>query len=275
MTRFQQAFRAEGRKVVTTNTWWILLVVMGIYVGFVGVFLGVILGATAGDAPGSFAASPEIAQMVYATAGAIGFVFPVLLGALAVTSEYRYRTIVPTFLTVADRGRALAAKLGVQFLWGALFGVVAYAVAILTAGTALAVGGLNAGLGSGETWLILLRAVVAMGLWAAIGVGLGTLIHSQAVVIVVVLVFTQFIEPILRSASAIYPWLTPVAKFLPGAAGDAMAGRSFYSVLTSADGLTADTSGMLPWWGGSLVMLAYATITIGIGYWTRWRQDVA
>jgi hypothetical protein len=58
-----------------------------------------------------------------------------------------------------------------------------------------------------------------------------------------------------------------VAKFLPGAAGDALVGASFYTTL----GGSADT---LEWWQGGLVLAGYAAVFLGIGAATFWRRDV-
>ena len=42
-----------------------------------------------------------------------------------------------------------------------------------------------------------------MALWGAIGVGLGVLVTNQVAAIVIVIAFTQFVEPILRFAASL------------------------------------------------------------------------
>ncbi len=271
---------AEFRKVFTTNSWWILSLIMAVYAMFIALILSlsVNLLSPSGDMTMPLGSSSLIARLIYGTAGTNALLFPILIGALSVSSEYRYRTIVPTFLTVAKRPIALTAKLGAQLTVGLMYGLIAYPSVVAVAGTALELTGLSNGLGSGVTRIFLLRAVIAMALWAAIGVGLGTVIPNQAAVIVIIIAFTQFLEPILRMVAIATPSLGTVGKFLPGAAGEAMSGVSFYSLMGSdATTVTGDSlsAGLLPWWGGGLVLIAYAAVFLLIGYWVRWRRDVA
>ena len=66
------------------------------------------------------------------TAQGVGFVvglsgltlfLPALIGTIAITSEFRHRTIGATFLAAPRRGRLLAAKLGTFVLLGLGYGV--------------------------------------------------------------------------------------------------------------------------------------------------------
>jgi ABC-2 type transport system permease protein len=75
------------------------------------------------------------------------------------------------------------------------------------------------------------------------------------------------VEPIARSVGAFVEWFGSVARFLPGAAGDALVGASFYS----AFGGGAEP---LPWWTGGLVLAGYALVFATIGALTTWRRDV-
>ena len=86
----------------------------------------------------------------------------------------------------------------------------------------------------------------------------------------IVLAFTQFVEPLLRFASAFLDWTAQIAQFLPGAASDALVGASLFTVSAPA----AAASVGLDWWQGGLVLLAYAAAaTIG-GYFVSWNRDV-
>jgi ABC-type transport system involved in multi-copper enzyme maturation permease subunit len=109
--------------------------------------------------------------------------------------------------------------------------------------------------------------VLAMALWAVVGVGVGVLVPSQVGSIVGILAFTQFVEPIVRTAAAFVEPLAEVAKFLPGAASDALVGASFYSAFSG-------DANSLEWWQGGLVLVGYAVLSLGIGAATFWRRDV-
>jgi len=112
--------------------------------------------------------------------------------------------------------------------------------------------------------------VLAMALWAVIGVALGTLVPNQVAALVIVLAFTQFVEPILRSVSAIWEWTANIGQFLPGSASDALVG---WSVFTSLGATTGDVVA-LEWWQGGLVLFGIAAVVGVIGYFAIWKRDV-
>ena len=123
----------------------------------------------------------------------------------------------------------------------------------------------------GTVGSVLWGALLGMALYAVLGISVGALIRSQVAAIVIVLAFTQFIEPILRVAGGFVDWLNEVTRFLPGAASDALAGRSFYS---SLGGPAAVDTGALEWWQGGLVLLAFAIVFTLLGQLFSWRRDV-
>ena len=271
---FTGTLRAEFVKLVSTRLWWVLALILFFYVAFTaGILAGVFGGlgdqiAASGQAPQIPA--DELHQIVYSVASTVGYVFPVLLGALATTSEFRHQTLTPTFLATPRRGSVLAAKLVTMAVAGAGYGVVSVIASIGLGAPILAGTGNDAALGAENTWLLVGRVVLAMALWAVIGVGLGVLIPSQVAAIVVVLAFTQFVEPILRAGASVWEWTAEVGKFLPGAASDALVGSSIFTSLAQG---TA-TVRVLEWWQGGLVLLGIAVIASAAGYLTSWSRDV-
>jgi ABC-2 type transport system permease protein len=267
------AVRAEVAKLVTTRLWWILLIVLFVYVAFVAGILGGVFSLLADQGTVEGAPPPvgpdDLHLIVYSSATAIGYVFPLLLGALATTSEFRHLTLTPTFLANPNRGQVLAAKAIALAVVGALYGAVALLGSIGGGGLVLAITGQELHLGDGETWVLVARVLLAMALWAVIGVGLGALIPNQVAVLVIVLAFTQFLEPILRSVSFIAEWTAQVGQFLPGAAGDALVGWSPFTAFAGTG-----TVPTLEWWQGGLVLLAIALVASVVGYLTTWKRDV-
>lgn len=273
---FVNALRAEFAKLFTVRLWWILLLILVVYVAFI-----------AGTFAALFQAIPEIAAqqdpnsppvvlegahlVVYSSASSIGYVFPVLLGALATTAEFRNQTLTPTFLANPRRGIVLGAKFVALAALGALYGLVALIGAVGAGATLLAVLGGDTGLGSADTWTFFGRILIAMALWAVIGVALGTLVRSQVAAIVIVLAFTQFLEPILRAGSSIWEWTAQVGKFLPGAASDALVGASIFTAFGAGGGPGVV---LLEWWQGGLVLLAIAAVAAVLGYFVTWIKDV-
>lgn len=265
------AIRAEFLKLVTTRMWWILLIVLVAYVAFTASILAIAFstGLASADPSAPQLPADALPPVIYSIAHSIGYVFPLLIGTLAVTGEFRHQTLTPTFLATPRRGRVLVAKLFVLAILGALYGVAAVISAVGPGAGILSIDGVT-GFDDNEIWLMLARAVLAMALWAIIGVGVGTLIPNQVAAIVVVLAFTQFVEPILRTVAMFVDWASEVGKFLPGAAGDALVGASIFTAL----GMSGEDSSALDWWQGGLVLLAYAVIATVVGYLTSWRKDV-
>lgn len=266
--------RSETRKLLSTRIWWVLLIVLAAYVAFIAAVFALIFGAfsDAGEG-GQLPPGADVHLFVYSAATSIGYVFPVLLGTLAVTGEFRHQTLTPSFLTVPRRGRVLGAKVTVLAIAGAIFGIVGFAAAITVGGPLLALGGVDLGLGDMETWLMVARGILAMAIWSILGVGLGALVPNQVAAIVIVIAFTQFLEPTLRAGAMLLDWAAQIGKFLPGAASDALVGASFFT-----GALSAETGGVqaavLEWWQGGLVLAGIAALLVVLGSLTRWKSDV-
>ncbi|WP_067437247.1 ABC transporter permease subunit [Nocardioides jensenii] len=264
------AVRSEWRKVTTTNLWWVLALVMFAYTAFLGAVMGFSLAqqpeAATGGMGDSALSGREVAQSVYTLGASLGYVFPLVAGALAMTSEFRHQTITPTLLFEPRRSVVLAAKLVVNLALGLVYGVIGTLGAI--AGGAPVLAGLGDGmhLGDGEVLGNVAFSVLALAIWAVIGVGLGTLLPNQVAAIVVILAFTQFVEPILRIGFAAVDALSGLARFFPGAAAEALVGSSLYSTTGMLD--------LLGRWEGAAVLLAYAVVFALVGRFTTLRRDV-
>ena len=272
---FLRAIASEFQKVFTTRMWWLLAILLVAYVAFLaggfGAFLGwAVENPDAAASAGQTQLPPglNLAPLIYSFASSIGYVFPVLLGALAVTGEFRHRTLTPTFLADPHRSTVLSAKFVSQLFVGAGLGVVAFVTSVGTGAAALAAFGLDTGLDSSDTWALVGRGILAMALWGAIGVGLGSLVPNQVAAIVIVIAFTQFVEPILRLAATLSDLTASIGQFLPGAASDALVGASFYSI--ASVGATES----LEWWQGGLMLLGIGAVATVVGGATTWRRDV-
>ena len=174
------ATRSEVTKVLTTSTWWILAVVLVAYVGSTAGGLSWLFGAlqtgalptdaTTGAPP---IAPGTLAPTMYSVASSIGYVFPLLIGTLMATSEFRHQTLTPTFLATPRRGVALGGKLAAALLIGALYALVAIIAVVVPSALVFASLGTDTGLGTADTWWCLARAFAALIPWALIGGGLG------------------------------------------------------------------------------------------------------
>lgn len=265
MNTFARAVASEFRKVFSTRLWWVLGLILFGYVGVAAAGIGFVL-STIDDAglPSDF-----LAPLVYSMTTATGFVFPVIFGAMSITGEVRHRTLATVFLATPHRPVVLAAKAVTGALVGALLGIIGLVASVGLGSAVLAATGQDTLLGDGDTWLLIGRIVLAMAIWGVVGVGVGVMIPSQIGSIVAILAFTQFVEPLLRTAAAFADWAGEIGRFLPGAAGDALVGASFFSVMSTATGAAP-----LEWWQGGLVLAGYAVLFGAIGAATTWRRDL-
>lgn len=269
------ATRSEISKQFTTNGWWIILVILVAYIGLMSFGMGAALalaptGTGAAEAGGMPPMPAEaLAPWLYGLAATVGYALPFLYGTLIVTSEFRHNLLVPTFLATPRRGQVVSAKLFTGIVMGALFAVAGLVASVGGGVGALALAGLDNQLSSPDTLMLLGRTGLAIVLWTLVGIGLGTVIRNQVASIVVVLAFTQFVEPILRVAGMRVDWLFEPLKYLPGAASDALVGSSLLSMAGPG------TVELLSWWQGGLVLAGYAVLFAVIGSLTTWRRDVS
>lgn len=266
------ATRSEVTKQFSTSMWWILAIVLVAYVGSSAGGIAALVGMQQSGALGDTEALPltgDVTGLLYSFASSLGYVFALLVGALMTTGEIRHKTLTPTFLAVPKRGRVLVAKVVVGMFIGLLYGVIALISTVGPVALILALFGEDTALGEADTWAMFGRILLALVLWTIIGVGLGALVRNQIAAVVGILVFTQFIEPILRMAASFIEGLGDIADYLPGAASDTLVGASFLD-LASAPGATTPE-----WWVGGITLAVYAVVFLLLGWLTSWRRDVA
>ncbi|MBD8506724.1 ABC transporter permease subunit [Hoyosella sp. G463] len=200
MTRL---LHAELFRLRTTRTTWALLAGA---VGLVGLVLYPPL-ANAGIGTYPSLGTPHSLETIIG-APRYAMYFTALLGVLAVSGEYRHRTITQTFLATPNRLRVVAAKLAAHGLAGLGFGVVATVAALGTAAAWHAAKGVPLDLWRADVLLSAVGLVAVSGLLAMIGVGVGALVPNQAAALVGVIVWLQIIESGLLTGFApqLYGW---------------------------------------------------------------------
>lgn len=269
------ALRTELRKLTSTRAWWVLALVMAGYMAFIGAVMAwsFVFSARHPDSAsmgstGSLALDPrDQATSVYTLALALGYVFPAMFGAMSVTGEFRHQTITPTFLAEPRRGVVLGAKFLAIIPFGLVLAVAGTVATVGAGGATLAIMGAPSFLGDSHVLGVVVRSALALTLWAMVGVGFGAVLSNQVAAIVTLLAFTQFLEPILRLGLGAWSVTRGLSKFLPGAAGEAIAGTSLYS--------SSGLAHLLGVWQGAVVLVAYALVLGLVGRLTTFRRDVA
>lgn len=265
MSRFTAALAAEWRKLTSTALWWVLALGMAAYLAFVGAAMAFSLTvAPEGQAPPL--GGLDAALTVYGVLNAVGYVFPLVVGTLLVTTEVRHKTLTQTLLAEPRRGVVLGAKLVLAAGIGLLYGVAGVVGLVAAGAPVLSAVGDGAFLGDPQVVRALLLGVLVTGLWAVLGTGFGAVVPHQVAAVVAILAFTQFVEPIARLALGAVDGLSVVSAYLPGAAADAVVGASLFSQMGDVD--------LLPAWAGALVLLGYAAALTLAGRLTTFARDV-
>jgi len=182
-------------------------------------------------------------------------VFPLVLGIIAMTSEYRHRTIADTYLSTPRRSHALLAKLGFYAAVGAGFAIVAAVVDLVTITVTLNARGYSFHIWNSSLWLTLLGSFLWCAMFGAIGVAAGALIRNVYIAIIGTLVFLYLIE------GAIAQTATGFSHWLPFAAGQSLAHQP-------------ETDGLPPWVAG-LLLAAYTVALCALTVVICSRRDLA
>ena len=171
--------------------------------------------------PGAAGAAPDAGrQLRDALSGVAALrVFVVLLGVLAVTSQYHHGDIVWRYLADPSRRVFVLTKALACAVIGAFLGLaVLQLAAILAVLRAGGHGGGALGLTTVEVAQSVAGTVLGMALAGVLGVGVGAAVRSQTAAVVGTLVAFLVVEPLVTALS---PGL---GGFLPSAAASAAAG---------------------------------------------------
>jgi ABC-2 type transport system permease protein len=240
--------RSEFRKITTVRGPWLLLAA-GPLIVVAGITGLVVSGGNVHD--------PALQGRAYAHVG-LAAICTLIFGVLAVAGEYRHATITDTYLSAPRRHRVVTAKLAVYGLTGAAAGLISTLVAIGTTAAWWAAKGGAFHLSAAGAWSTLGGGVAANLAFAAIGVGLGSLVRNPVAAIAVALAWIALIEGIAGQL------LGPaVARWLPLAASESLDRASL-----------TGTARLLPQWGGGLVLLGYAGAFAAAAVITTLRRDV-
>ena len=153
---------------------------------------------------------------VYSFGGRIGYIVPLAVASLIVTSEYQSGQIARSIVILRGRGRAFAANVVAATLAGSVLGALFATLAHLVSGAMFALNSQDPRLATSRH-LAMYSGILALGvLWSAIGAGLAWLVRNQTAVIGGVLAFAIFIEPTISAAGNADPSVMRIVKWLPG-----------------------------------------------------------
>jgi ABC-2 type transport system permease protein len=187
--------------------------------------------------------------------------FALVLGILAVTTEFRHGTITPTLIAAPNKTKLVLAKLIANVAGGLLLGLLAIGLCALIVLVGLSARDIDTGVDSGEVTSIVIGQTLGAGLWAALGVGLGALVRNQVGAIVGALIFTFVGEPLLG--------------IIPAGIGDAIQKYGPSGASSALGNLqTENTGDVLEQVPGGLLLAAYALVFVVAGILALRRRDV-
>jgi ABC-2 type transport system permease protein len=238
---------AEIFKLRSTRTFY------GLVGGSVGLILIIVILVTA-LVKFSDSDNPLTDIMMFA-----GFLQPfvLVLGILAITSEFRHGTITPSLLVTPDRVKLVLAKLAATVLVGLGLGLITSVLIFLIV---KGIGGLRDLDTSGDAGKIIIGTTVGTGIWGALGLGVGSILRNQVGAIVGSLVYLFVLENLLQ----IIPGLDDIiAKYGFGGLSNGLFGADPDS--------SSDVLGQLP---AGLLLAGYAAILVVAGILVVQRRDV-
>lgn len=281
-------YKSEMLKIRTTNTWWLMMIGLAVATG-----LALVLnlfqaneGLTSTDPPpdttgqdsleaqqtqNQFALSRSaawLASNVFTSGQYFGLLLAMIIGVLVVTNEFFHQTATPTFLTTPKRERVIAAKLGGALTWGIAFAMVTTVISIAVGSIFYAIKGFESQLGDLDVVKAILLNLLAFGVWAIFGLGLGTLLKNQIASIVVALILYLIGQTLVTGVLYLLTlwldqdWILKINYYLPSTAS---------TIMTSAVKTAPDAPA---WWGGMLILLAYGAVAVGLGTVFTKRRDI-
>ncbi len=265
------AVRAELRKFFTTRLWWGMAIAIFIAGAGLAVAFGFLYTSdsfTSGAGQGAPTGTPEqIANSVYTSGISIGYLLTLVIGVMQIGSEYRHKTITSTFLGVPKRGRVMGAKVIALLGIGAIYGIISLVGSIIAGSIVLSARGFEAFPTSG-VFRTLALSLLVLGLWALIGLGAGILIPNQVAALLIAVGVAWIVEPLAGFGLSFWTFgREHIVPYLPSAATQSMVN----GVSQGGD----NTAQPLAWWGGALVLIAYAAVLAGFGSWRTVRSDIS
>ena len=258
--------RAELLKFATTRLWWGMLIGVVAISALSAAATAALAGSTVQGTSTPGLEDPAVLRGIYTGGLSITYMLTLAIGIIAMAGEYRHETMTATVLAAPRRQHVVVAKLAALTVIGGGYGVAMVATGVLVGLPVILGRGGSPHLTQDGIPRALALAVLAVALWAILGLGIGTLIRNQVVALLVTIGIVSIAEPIITYLLQLAEWGS-VARFLPGTATGALV-----TPVTDSGGVSFS---YLPWWGGALMLFGYAVVSGGIGAALTLRRDIS
>lgn len=248
--------RAELRKLFTTKLWWAMM--LGAMAISALAVIATILsdGIEGNDTPPL--TTPETQRSLFGSSGFAG-VFVLIVGIIAMTTEFRHFTSRPTFLFEPRRWRIVAAKFVANAGLGLLYSVVCAALVTAIILPWLSAKDIDVSITGNGIPGTLVATIAAVAIYGVVGVGLGVLIRNQIVAVICALSYLFVLEPLMRAI----PGVKEIYRFLPGGAIEAL-----------TDASTQTGVDLLGRWPAAAVLIGWGLLFGATGSLLTVRRDI-
>jgi ABC-2 type transport system permease protein len=248
--------RSELFKLRTARS-FIVLIALGVGLTLLGCLAGALFATYSNPSPGDPSPGVDAAS----NAGVVLY-FVLILGVLAITTEFRHGSIASTLLVEPDRRRLLGAKLIAVCIVGGGIALFTVSASLGFAAAFLPGRGFPLGIGGGDAISLIAGMTAAGVLVAALGLGIGALVRRQTAAIVGILIYLFVVEPVLTGVL-----IKSLNRFsLQGAIAEVTG--------TTAAGTINGLDNALDQVPGGLVLLGYAVILTLVGAVVMQARDV-
>jgi ABC-2 type transport system permease protein len=261
------ALRAELRRMSTTKLWWITLIcIFVLSAGYAALPAAVaLLQSNAGGASSPFT-DPGIIRSIYNGGNVLSRILAMVVGIVAIGSEYRYGTLAWSYLATPRRIRMLLDKAGALLIFGLIYGITSVAAGMLVAIPIVLANSGSFLLDQPATWRSIILGVCSIALWTMIGMGLGILIKNMLIAVVVGVILGFLVEPIVSVVFFLKRW-DQLLNVMPSGATNAML------EITSPELFAAQHP--TPWWLAGMILAAWCLLPALAGLLSVVRRDVA
>ena len=261
------AFKSEVRKIFTTKLWWGLLIGAVIVSGGIAALFAAQIGTDAVRDGELAVVSPQAAQSVYSGGFQVTLLqlFPLALGVLIVTAEFRHKTWTSTVLSTPKRWQISVAKIAAAAVVGIVYGLVCDVAAVVGGGLVMSLAKNGSFyLGSGDVWQTLALMVLVFVIWVLLGMGFGLLLRNQ-IAAVFVAIGLAFVGDIMFNI---------IFRLLKWDSATALLPSSLTSSTLNPHLASVPDQHYFTWWVSALILTAYGLGLAVVGSIINQRKDV-
>ena len=263
------AIRAEFRKFFTTRLWWGMGIATFVAGAGFSLLLAVIFTLGSVQSQPGMPNGIALTRIVFTGGISVGYLLTLAVGVMTIGAEYRHKTITSTFLSNPRRTVVMSAKVVSLLVIGAFYGLISLLGSVVVGASVLVLRGEHPFADSG-IWRTLALALLALGLWALIGLGVGILVPNQVAALLIAIGVAWIVEPIAGVLLGLFATGKEIVPYLPTQATQAMLNTSSAFGAPSTDPTTTMT-----WWVAAVVLAAYAVVMAGVGSALTVRRDIS